>query len=162
MVLVRRIRRALRVHGQVTFCARYSGRSPMDNWRACSSEHRTRGFPRGDSLRTLRTRLSAAYKGVHALLMRCGAEDFRSGQPFDQTVFFDENVDIHHVFPRGMVQTARHQGKYLQQHRQQERLCRRGTNRIIGGVAPSTPCCSARKGRRAKSADRCRTPVRPS
>jgi hypothetical protein len=54
---------------------------------------------REERLRTLRTRLSAAYKGVHALLMRCGAEDFRSGQPFDQTVFFDENVDIHHVFP---------------------------------------------------------------
>jgi hypothetical protein len=41
---------------------------------------------REERLRTLRTRLSAAYKGVHALLMRCGAEDFRSGQPFDQMV----------------------------------------------------------------------------
>ena len=50
-------------------------------------------------LRTLRSRLSAAYKGVHALLMKSGAEDFKSGQPYDQTVFFDENVDIHHIFP---------------------------------------------------------------
>ena len=62
---------------------------------------------REERLRTLRTRLSAAYKGVHALLMRCGAEDFRSGQPFDQAVFFDENVDIHHIFPRhGASRTA--------------------------------------------------------
>ena len=75
---------------------------------------------REERLRTLRTRLSAAYKGVHALLMRCGAEDFRSGQPFDQTVFFDENVDIHHVFPGGMVQATGHQAGSLQQHHQQD------------------------------------------
>jgi hypothetical protein len=62
---------------------------------------------REERSRTLRTRLSAAYKGVRALLMRCGAEDFRSGQPFDQAVFFDENVDIHHIFPRhGASRTA--------------------------------------------------------
>ena len=55
---------------------------------------------RADRLRTMRTRLSAAYKGINAMLMARGAKDFRSGQEFDQTVFFDESVDIHHVFPR--------------------------------------------------------------
>ena len=47
----------------------------------------TDGRFRPERLRTLRTRLSAAYKGIHALLMAEGAIDFRSGQPFGQTVF---------------------------------------------------------------------------
>jgi hypothetical protein len=55
---------------------------------------------RADRLKTMRMRLSAAYKGVNALLMKEGAQDFRSGQKFDHTVFFGENVDIHHVFPQ--------------------------------------------------------------
>jgi hypothetical protein len=29
-----------------------------------------------------------------------GAQDFRSGQKFDHIVFFGENVDIHHIFPK--------------------------------------------------------------
>jgi hypothetical protein len=58
------------------------------------------GIFRSERLQTMRTRLSAAYKGLHALLMREGARDFRSGQKFDVTVFFDEAVDIHHIFPR--------------------------------------------------------------
>ncbi len=55
---------------------------------------------RADRLKTMRMRLSAAYKGVNALLMKEGAQDFRSGQRFDHTVFFGENVDIHHIFPQ--------------------------------------------------------------
>ena len=48
----------------------------------------------------MRMRLSAAYKGMNVLLMKEGAQDFRSGQKFDHTVFFGENVDIHHIFPQ--------------------------------------------------------------
>jgi len=48
---------------------------------------------------TMRMRLSAACKGVNALLMHEGAKDFRTGQQFHHTIFFDENVDIHHIFP---------------------------------------------------------------
>ncbi len=43
---------------------------------------------RADRLKTMRMRLSAAYKGVNALLMKEGAQDFRSGQKFDHTIFF--------------------------------------------------------------------------
>jgi len=50
-------------------------------------------------LLTLRTRNSAAYKGVYTLLMRDGALDFMSGQPIDYTTYFEENIDIHHIFP---------------------------------------------------------------
>ena len=60
---------------------------------------------RSDRLKTMRMRLSAAYKGVNALLMKEGAQDFRSGQKFDHTVFFGENVDIHHIFPQDWCKT---------------------------------------------------------
>lgn len=60
---------------------------------------------RADRLKTMRMRLSAAYKGVNALLMKEGAQDFRSGQKFDHTVFFGENVDIHHIFPQDWCKT---------------------------------------------------------
>jgi hypothetical protein len=53
-----------------------------------------------DRLRTLRSRLSAAYKGVHALLMRAGCLDFVSGKPSDIMTFFNDKIDIHHIFPQ--------------------------------------------------------------
>ena len=43
---------------------------------------------RADRLKTMKMRLSAAYKGMNVLLMKEGAKDFRSGQNFDDTVFF--------------------------------------------------------------------------
>lgn len=51
-------------------------------------------------LLTLRTRNSAAYKGLYALLMRDGGWDFRTGEPIDVQVYFDEKIDIHHIFPQ--------------------------------------------------------------
>lgn len=53
-----------------------------------------------DRLLSLRTRGSAAYKGIYALLLREGARDFRTGQPSDFSNYFDERVDIHHIFPQ--------------------------------------------------------------
>jgi hypothetical protein len=100
---------------------------------------------REERLRTLRTRLSAAYKGVHALLMRCGAEDFRSGQPFDQTVFFDENVDIHHVFPEAWCKQQGIKPEIYNSIVNKTPLSAR-TNRIIGGVAPSAYLARLEKG----------------
>jgi hypothetical protein len=100
---------------------------------------------REERLRTLRTRLSAAYKGVHALLMRCGAEDFRSGQPFDQAVFFDENVDIHHIFPEAWCKPKGVKPEVYNSIINKTPLSAR-TNRIIGGVAPSAYLARLEKG----------------
>jgi hypothetical protein len=51
-------------------------------------------------LRSLRSRQSAAYKGLHALLMKHGCRDFISGKPTDIMTFFNDDIDIHHVFPQ--------------------------------------------------------------
>lgn len=91
---------------------------------------------RADRLKTMRMRLSAAYKGVNALLMKEAAQDFRSGQKFDHTVFFGENVDIHHIFPQEWCKKHRIKPAVYDSIINKTPLSYR-TNRIIGGVAPS-------------------------
>lgn len=49
----------------------------------------------------LRTRNSAPYKGVYAILMRReGCRDFYSGDTIELQTFFRDNIDIHHIFPK--------------------------------------------------------------
>lgn len=91
---------------------------------------------RADRLKTMRMRLSAAYKGMNALLMKEGAQDFRSGQKFDHTVFFGENVDIHHIFPQDWCKKRGIKPAVYDSIINKTPLSFR-TNRIIGGVAPS-------------------------
>jgi hypothetical protein len=91
---------------------------------------------RADRLCSMRSRLSAAYKGLNALLMRHGARDFRSGQEHDVTRFFDEYVDIHHIFPRDWCQKQGIEPAVYDSIINKTPLSWR-TNRILGGVAPS-------------------------
>lgn len=94
------------------------------------------GALRADRLRTMRNRISAAYKGVHALLMQEGARDFRTGQSFDQTVYFDEGVDIHHIFPQDWCGKQKIEPKVFDSIINKSPLSYR-TNRRLGGQAPS-------------------------
>jgi hypothetical protein len=89
-----------------------------------------------DRLKTMRMRLSAAYKDVNALLMKDGAQDFRSGQKFDRTVFFGENVDIHHIFPQKWCKDRGIKPEVYDSIINKTPLSYR-TNRIIGGDTPS-------------------------
>jgi hypothetical protein len=100
---------------------------------------------RADRLKTMRMRLSAAYKGVNALLMKEGAQDFRSGQKFDHTVFFGENVDIHHIFPQDWCKKQGIKPAIYDSIINKTPLSFR-TNRIIGGVAPSDYLAKLEKG----------------
>lgn len=52
-----------------------------------------------DRLGRLRTRNSAAYKGIYALLMTAGARDWQKDTPIDLATFNDLSLDIHHIFP---------------------------------------------------------------
>ena len=100
---------------------------------------------RADRLKTMRMRLSAAYKGMNALLMKAGAQDFRSGQKFDHTVFFGENVDIHHIFPQDWCKKRGIKPAIYDSIINKTPLSFR-TNRIIGGVAPSEYLAKLEKG----------------
>jgi hypothetical protein len=91
---------------------------------------------RADRLKTMRMRLSAAYKGVNALLMKEGAQDFVSGQKFDHTVFFGENVDIHHIFPKAWCESRGIKPSVYDSIINKTPLSSL-SNLIIGGDAPS-------------------------
>lgn len=87
-------------------------------------------------LLTLRSRLSAAYKGLHAILMRDGGEDFMSGQEITATVFEDEAIDIHHIFPQKWCKDRDIPSSRFDCIVNKTAISAR-TNRIIGGNAPS-------------------------
>ena len=111
---------------------------------------------RADRLKTMRMRLSAAYKGVNALLMKEGAQDFRSGQKFDHTVFFGENVDIHHIFPQDWCKGQGIKPQVYDSIINKTPLSYR-TNRIIGGVAPSEYLAKLEAGNSGKPTNRRRS-----
>lgn len=87
-------------------------------------------------LLSLQTRLSAAYKGLSALLMREGSDDWLSGTPMDLHSYFDGAVDIHHIFPRAWCEGAKLAREKWNSVINKTMLAA-STNRYIGGVAPS-------------------------
>ena len=87
-------------------------------------------------LLTLRTRNSAAYKGIHALLMREGSRDFRSGESIEAQTFFDDSIDIHHVFPQLWCNRQGIDRNIFNSIVNKTAISAR-TNRSIGGRAPS-------------------------
>lgn len=91
-----------------------------------------------ERLLTLRTRNSAAYKGLYVLLMREGARDFRTGETSTDQTYFDERIDIHHVFPQKWCgdQQPPIEPRVFNSILNKTPLTRR-TNGIIGGRAPS-------------------------
>ena len=94
-------------------------------------------------LRTLRNRNSAAYKGIHALLMRSGCFDFLSGSSVQAATFFDEQIDIHHIFPRKWCTDAGIDPSDFNSIINKTPLSSR-TNRRLGGRAPSAYLRSVR------------------
>ena len=88
-------------------------------------------------LYSLRTRNSAAYKGLHALVLRQSV-DFRSGADINIESYFDEKLDIHHIFPRDWCDDESHKIPVFKRDCiiNKTAISAR-TNRSIGGRAPS-------------------------
>lgn len=89
-----------------------------------------------ERLYRLRTRNSAAYKGVSALLMNAGGQDFLSGESVELSTFFDERLDIHHIFPQKWCKEHGIERNTYNSIVNKTPLSSR-TNRMIGGNAPS-------------------------
>lgn len=96
----------------------------------------SRAFFNPTRLLSLQTRQSAAYKGIMALVLQSGAQDFISGSQMDFTVFLDENTDIHHIFPKAYCEKNVIEKVKWNSIVNKTPLFAR-TNRIIGGKAPS-------------------------
>ncbi|XWW46645.1 DUF262 domain-containing protein [Fibrella sp. USSR17] len=89
-----------------------------------------------ERLLSLRSRNSAAYKGVYALLMQQNPVDFRSGKAINAHTYFDEAIDIHHVFPKDWCKSKGILAKQYDSIINKTPLSAH-TNRKIGGKAPS-------------------------
>lgn len=87
-------------------------------------------------LRSLRTRGSAAYKGIYALLLKAGPVDWGTGSDMSDENYFDNAVDIHHVFPKAWCEKQGIEPASYNSILNKTPLTSR-TNRLIGGRAPS-------------------------
>lgn len=87
-------------------------------------------------LLSLRTRNSAAYKGIYALMMKQGGHDWRTGNPITLAVFQDDPTDIHHIFPKKWCDGAKIGAGRMNCIINKTAISAR-TNRKIGGNAPS-------------------------
>ena len=87
-------------------------------------------------LLSLQSRLAAAYKGLAALLMKHGGRDFVSGTPIDLNTYFNNAIDIHHIFPRVWCEKQKLPKDKWNSVINKAPLAA-GTNRFISGDAPS-------------------------
>lgn len=102
-------------------------------------------------LLSLQSRLSAAYKGIMALVLKSHCQDFISGREMDFTVFKAENIDIHHIFPASYCEKQQYDRNLWNSVINKTPLTY-ATNREIGGVAPSVYLAKIEKsGKVAKS-----------
>ncbi len=95
-------------------------------------------------LLTLQTRLSAAYKGLMAKLLQVGSLDFRTADPIELVNFFDEAVNIHHLFPRAYCEKKQYNRERWNSVINKAPLTAK-TNRIVAGHAPSMYLASLEK-----------------
>jgi hypothetical protein len=98
-----------------------------------------------DRFYTLKTRNSAAYKGIYVLILQQGAKDFRTGDKIEWSNYFDDAVDIHHIFPQKWCDDNNISPDIYNCIINKTPLSAR-TNRMIGGRAPSLYIETIRKG----------------
>jgi len=84
----------------------------------------------------LQSRLSAAYKGIMALIFQNHSKDFISGRDMDFTAYKSDGVDIHHIFPKNYCIECEYPARKWNSVVNKTPLSY-STNREIGGAAPS-------------------------
>lgn len=89
-----------------------------------------------DRLLTLRTRNSAAYKGIYALTMRGDVKDWVYNQTINQGSYQDFAIDIHHIFPQKWCENANINHALVQSIVNKTPISS-VTNRFISAKAPS-------------------------
>jgi len=101
-------------------------------------------------LLSLQSRLAAAYKGLAALLMKHGSRDFVSGTPIDLNTYFNNAIDIHHIFPRAWCESNKLPREKWNSVVNKAPLAA-STNRFISGDAPSLYLSRIQKNKQVSS-----------
>lgn len=84
----------------------------------------------------LSTRNSASYRGISALLMHDRCRDFLTGETIDLQKYFEDKIDIHHIFPRDWCKEENIDSKRCNSIINKTPLAY-STNRKIGNKPPS-------------------------
>ena len=79
---------------------------------------------------------SAVYKGLVSIIFKNGAKDFIAGRNMGSSANYAEGIDMHHIFPKKFCE-AQKISKDKCDNIANKTLILTGTNRIIGGNAPS-------------------------
>ena len=87
-------------------------------------------------LLTLRSRLSAAYKGVNVLVLRDGSRDFFWKATIQELDFEEVALDIHHIFPKAWCEERGIKPAIFNSILNKTPISYKA-NRMIGGRAPS-------------------------
>ena len=87
-------------------------------------------------LYTLRSRLSAAYKGLNTLVLREGAKDFFWKATIQELEHEEVALDIHHIFPKAWCQQRNIKPGIFNSIINKTPISYKA-NRMIGGKAPS-------------------------
>ena len=87
-------------------------------------------------LDTLRTRTSAAYRGIYVLLQRQGSKDFFWKARMVDLDRDECKIDIHHIFPKDWCETQKIAQKVFNSIINKTPISYKA-NRMIGGKAPS-------------------------
>lgn len=87
-------------------------------------------------LKTLRSRLSAAYKGLNTLILREGAQDFFWKESIQNLDVEEVALDIHHIFPKKWCEDNGKPSKIYDSILNKTPISYKA-NRMIGGKAPS-------------------------
>lgn len=87
-------------------------------------------------LYTLKTRQSAAYKGIYALIIGTGAKDWIKDVTFSRVQYKTLQTDIHHIFPEKWCKERNLDRGQWDSILNKTPLAA-ATNRAIGGVAPT-------------------------
>ncbi len=116
----------------------------LDSELADDAYDRINGLPRTISeasfqigrLHTLRSRLSAAYKGLNILLLREGAEDFFWKATILELDIEEVAIDVHHIFPKKWCEERKIKPSSFNSILNKTPISYKA-NRMIGGKAPS-------------------------
>ena len=84
----------------------------------------------------LQSRLSAAYKGIMALIFQNHSKDLISGRDMDFTSYKSDGIDIHHIFPKDYCIACKYPSRKWNSVVNKTPISY-STNRAIGGSAPS-------------------------
>jgi len=105
-----------------------------------------------DRLDRLTSRLSAAYKGIHVLMLRAGAADFFWKKQVKELDLEEIKLDIHHIFPQAWcekqgIPRARYNNVVNKTPISYK------ANRMIGGAAPSAYLSKLQQHKQVQFAD---------